>query len=84
VQVWESVGWITLPDGPDGGKYGESRLDTPLANWTLNTGAPVEYTVNGEGDPVFSAAVRLLCPRGLKVSEYENDYTKEGRTRYFG
>jgi hypothetical protein len=84
VQAWEGLGWITLPEGPDGGAYGESRLDTPLAHWDLSSSAPVDYRVLDEGEPVFSAPVRLLCPRGLRVSEYENDYTKEGRTRYFG
>jgi len=29
-------------------------------------------------------SVRLKCPRGLRVSTYENDYTPEGKTFYLG
>lgn len=83
VHAWEGMHWITLPDGPEGGTYGESRLDAPLSNWEFPADSPVECAVDSEGNPVFSAAVRLLCPRGLRVSEYQNDFTKEGRTRYF-
>jgi hypothetical protein len=31
-------------------------------------------------DPMFE--VRYLAPRGLRVSDYQNDYTDEGRTYY--
>lgn len=82
VHVWEGLGWLKLPDGPDGGPYGESRLDTPLSEWEITDHA-VSTGVTSEGDRVFSAPVRLSCPRGLRASEYENEYTKEGRTRYF-
>ena len=84
VLVWESLGWVKLPDGPDGGPYGESRLDTQLSNWEILSFTNVNVLFTPEGDPVYSAPVRLVCPRGLRASEYENEYTKEGRTRYFG
>ena len=84
VQVWEGLKWIELPEGPDGGPYGESRLDTPLPEWNILNVAAVTAQFGPEGDPVYSAPIRLVCPRGLRLSEYENDYTKEGRTRYFG
>ncbi len=82
VEAWEALGWVKLPEGPEGGAYGESRFDTPLENWTV-TGGNVDARVDSEGELVYLAPVRLLCARGLRVSEYENDYTKEGRTRYF-
>ena len=83
VQVWEGLGWIKLPEGPDGGPYGESRLDTPLSEWNVTSPA-VDARFGPEGDPVYSAPVRLVCPRGLRASDYKNEYTQEGRTRYFG
>jgi hypothetical protein len=33
-----------------------------------------------EKDPEFS--IRFLAPRGLRVSDYENDFTKDGKTFY--
>jgi len=83
VEVWEKLEWITLPDGPEGGESGTSRFDTPLAQWTISDGLPGDVRFTPEGTPVLSAAIRLSCPRGLRVSEYKNDYTQEGRTRYF-
>lgn len=82
VRTWEGFGWITLPDGPDQGPYGATRLDTPLSGWKLTSGAPVEAYFDAEGDPVLSAPCGLHVKRGLRVSEYENEYTREGRTRY--
>jgi hypothetical protein len=83
VAMWRDLGWIRLPEGEDGGKHGESVLDTPLGEWLIVNGGPVVVGADGEGSPVYSAPTRLYCKRGLRVSEYENDYTKEGRTRYF-
>jgi hypothetical protein len=83
VAAWEDLGWIVLPDGQREGVHGASNLDTPLSEWLISNGAPVTVGADGEGNPVYSAATRLYCKRGLRVSEYENDYTKEGRTRYF-
>lgn len=84
VRTWEGLGWIVLPEGPEGGTAGASRLDTPLSQWTVSesvSGLDIRFDL--AGNPVLSAPVRLLCPRGLRVSEYQNEYTKEGRTRYF-
>lgn len=84
VETWEKLGWITLPEGPEGGQSGASRFDTPIGKWELRAGFPGYVSADGQGEPVYHAPVRLSCPRGLRVSEYENDFTKEGRTRYFG
>lgn len=83
VAAWLDLGWIRLPEGEREGASGVSILDTPLADWLISNGGPVTVGADGEGNPVYSAATRLYCKRGLRVSEYENDYTKEGRTRYF-
>jgi hypothetical protein len=83
VAAWLDLGWIKLPNGELGGSYGESILDTPLSGWNLAPGSPVSVGEDSEGNPVFTAPTRLYCKRGLRVSEYENEYTKEGRTRYF-
>jgi hypothetical protein len=74
MEYLEGYGLIGLPDGPDEGRYGESRFDCPAERWTF--GAEI---ATGAGFPV-----RLYCPRGLRSSKYENEYTKSAITRYFG
>jgi hypothetical protein len=83
VSLWEGLGWIQLPEGPEEGKFGESRLDTPLADWHVSETSPVAILHDNEGSPVFSAPTRILAKRGLRISKYENEYTREGHTRYF-
>jgi hypothetical protein len=85
VAAFEAFGWIALPEGPLEGPYGQSRLDTPPGAWTYTdaiVAADVQVRFDGDGSPVVSAPLRILARRGLRVSEYENDYTKEGVTRY--
>ena len=83
VGLMEGLGWITLPDGPEGGPRGESRLDTPIADWEFNPAAStVDVRFDNDGQPVVTAPVRILCQRGIRISEYENDYTKDGKTHY--
>lgn len=67
-------GLIILPDKlPEMGGKGESRYDLPRSEWA-------EGSQNGtNGIPV-----RLYAPRGLRYSEYQNDYTEDGKTRYIG
>lgn len=55
------------------GTLGESPFDADRA--TLLEGASAAE----KGIPV-----RLKCPRGLRVSFYENDFTPEGKTFYLG
>jgi hypothetical protein len=85
VAAFEAFGWITLPDGPLEGAYGESRMDTPVADWEYTQSgvdAGVDVRFDGDGATVVTAPLRILARRGLRKSEYENDYTKEGVTRY--
>ena len=64
------------------GSYGESSFDQPPGGWAdIRQGQliPTDET------PVFTgyvADIRLYCPRGLRLSLYENDYTQTGKTRY--
>lgn len=90
----EDNGRLVVPEGPDGGAFGESRFDTSgefVGEWVCDGEHPEVRYADGTGkyrpgQAVFRHTwnVRLVCPRGLRVSEYQNDATKEGRTRYFG
>lgn len=85
VAILENQGMITLPEGPGEGHYGESRFDTPIDMWgypdnAISDGTTVNDT-NSE-KPQANFTVKILCPRGLRLSEYENEHTKSGRTRY--
>jgi hypothetical protein len=71
VHYLESKGLIKLPEGPDTGGKGESRFDLPRSQWD-----------EGEEDGTDGINIRLLCPRGLHYSEYSNEYTQDGKTRY--
>ena len=82
VEYLEHKGWITLPDGPKNGAYGESRFDTPVEKWEYPDGSPVEMRFTSEGKATASVDVRLECPRGLRISEYDNAYAKGAATRY--
>lgn len=63
------------------GTYGESSFDQPPGGWSgVNAGNP-ETT---DGFTFYTADIRLFCPRGLRLSLYENDYTQTGKTRYIG
>jgi hypothetical protein len=67
----------------EAGSYGETSFDIPPGGWAgIATG---ETTTIGEGKDIFTgyvADIRLFCPRGLRNSLYENEYTQTGRTRY--
>jgi hypothetical protein len=76
--------YITLSEPViEAGSYGETSFDLPPGRWTaINQGATFPI---GEGKDVFTgyvADILLYCPRGLRLSLYENDYTQTGKTRY--
>lgn len=82
-QYLEAKGWITLPDGPEGGKLGESKYDVPPEEWVDITNGEIYFDENGRG--IYTANIRLSCPRGLRKSEYTNDENPDGSvTCYFG
>lgn len=76
-------GYITLAEPiTEAGSYGESSFDQPPNRWTdTHAGETVRDT---DGFVGYSAPIRLYCPRGLRLSLYENDYTQTGKTRYIG
>lgn len=67
--------YIIVPELlPDEGGKGESRLDLPRSEWTA-----------GQESATDGINIRLKCPRGLRYSEYDSEYTAEGvfaKTRY--
>lgn len=79
----ESQGRIKITSElPREGRSGESRFDLSPAGWEVDESA--ELKLSDTGEPTLAFAVRLLCPRGLRSSDYENEYSKEATTRYFG
>lgn len=65
VQYLSMKGLIELPDGPLEGPKGECVYDLPRSGW-----------LDGGDETTFS--LRLKCPRGLRYSEYNNEYTTPG------
>jgi hypothetical protein len=85
VSILEAQGMITLPEGPGEGTYGESRFDTPIDEWEYANLPAISYADYGDSKrPTADFQIKILCPRGLRVSDYENEHTKQGRTRYIG
>ena len=85
VQYLEAKGLVTLPEGPELGKYGDSRFDTLPPEWTVNVEDIQSVTrIAPDGERTLTFDIKLLCPRGLRQSKYENEYTKQGVTRYLG
>jgi hypothetical protein len=81
VAYLESQGRILIKsDLPAEGAYGESRFDITPAGWDVDESA--DFKVGEDGQLALAFSIRLLCPRGLRSSEYENQYTKSGVTRY--
>lgn len=78
-------GYINVGDIPadakTGGGMGESPFDTYRGKWV----SPVSTldVITGK-TPEVTVDVRFFCPRGLRVSEYENDYTaSDGAKTYY-
>ena len=71
VQYLEAKNLIRLPAGADAGGKGESRFDLPRSLWD-----------DGDEAGTDGINIRLKCPRGLRYSEYSNEYTQDGKTRY--
>jgi len=85
VAYLEAKKLITLPEGPEQGKYGDSRFDTLPPEWTVNVEDIQSVTrIAPDGERTLTFDIKLLCPRGLRQSKYENEYTKQGVTRYLG
>jgi hypothetical protein len=74
-------GYITLKDPViEAGSYGESSFDQPPGGWENVHAGESKFDQDGFMD--YDSPIRLYCPRGLRLSLYENDYTQTGKTRY--
>ena len=76
--------FITLAEPViEGGGYGESSFDQPPGKWAgIAQGEPSE---TDDGFTAYAANILLLCPRGLRLSLYNNQYNPDGsKTRYLG
>jgi hypothetical protein len=83
VSYLEARRLIVLPEGPDGGEFGASRLDTPVAEWKIFQTAKIGHDAEGH----YQSAefdVRLRCPRGLRVSQFDNRHGKDIEVYYLG
>lgn len=76
-----SKGYIDVAEGPDEGGKEMSRFDAPPSEWLDVHYGDIRF--QEEGFAEYRAEIRLLCPRGLRVSDgYSNDYTENGTTFY--
>lgn len=76
-------GFISLPEGKTEGGLGETIYDLPAAKWA---GIHAGITTDNDGHTDYSVNVRLICPRGIRRSEYPNAYVpgEDAVTRYLG
>jgi len=86
--LW-AVGAIELPEPIIyKGGLGESSFDLPVSEWPLVHRGEIRFDT--QGNPIYEVDFKmhlgknLMAPRGIRISEYHNDYTDEGRTRYLG
>lgn len=86
VEYLEGKGLIRIDSdlGKTGG-MGESRYDILPPEWSVREDIQADVLrIGPDGTKSVSFPLRLLCPRGLRQSEYENEHTKQGCTRYLG
>jgi hypothetical protein len=65
---------ITCPEGPEVGGTGETRYDVYRSEWIKGFDVDVP-------NPRFEFT--LVCPRGLRVSEYETDQTAGDASTFY-
>lgn len=83
VAFLESSKYIILPEGPDGGNFGTSRLDTPVRQWQIRKDVKVRYDETGAyQSAVFD--VRIHCPRGLRGNTADVKAAKDVEFFYLG
>jgi hypothetical protein len=74
--------FITLKEPiTEAGAYGESSFDQPPNQWA---GIATGDTTEDDGFLSYSVPVRLACPRGLRLSQYEHSEYGQTKTRYLG
>lgn len=83
VSFLEANKFIILPEGPDGGNLGKSRLDTPVRQWQIHKDVKVRYDESG----AYQSAefnVRIHCPRGLRGNTADVKAAKDVEFFYLG
>lgn len=83
VAFLEANRFIILPEGPDGGIFGASRLDTPVRQWQIRKDIRVRYDESG----AYQSAefnVRIHCPRGLRGNTADVKAAKDVEFFYLG
>jgi hypothetical protein len=82
VQYLAGREFIVLPDGPEDGPKGFCRYDMAPHEWEdIKVG---EYSHDADtGFINYSVNIKLRADRGIRLSTYENEYTSDGKTRYF-
>ena len=66
------------------GKSGESTFDLPPEKWiNFNPDAGNLYLDNN-GTAIYTADVRISCPRGIRISGYDAEGIGKAQTRYLG
>lgn len=77
----EARGYMTAPkDMPSEGARGESRYDLPFTQWDIVAG---DVRASRDGRLTWRVPVRLLCKRGIRLSEYSIEGVPgESKTRY--
>lgn len=65
-----------------GGAMGECDFDMPVHMWKDMLAGETNFDGSDTVTWKYDFPRLLIAKRGLRVSEYENAYTKDGRTRY--
>jgi hypothetical protein len=82
VKYLATKGFITLADPiVEAGAYGESSFDGPPHKWA---GIRIGDAPNDDGFVYYNSPIRLFCPRGLRLSQYEHSEFGQSQTRYIG
>lgn len=76
----QAKGYIVLPEGATEGVSGESIFDLPASDWLEIKRGKARFLEDGYME--YSANIRLYCPRGIRISEYDNEFSKDAKTRY--
>lgn len=85
VKYLQTHGFIKLPEPVIiGGKSGESTFDLGPDKWEGANPNRVEIRFTPDGDQEVSINVRISCPRGIRLSDYNVEGIGQAKTRYLG
>ncbi len=85
VQYLMGHGFIELPTPVIvNGKSGESTLDLPPEKWVNFNPELGDLQFDKGGRALYTAHVRISCPRGIRLSGYDAGGIGKAKTRYLG